>query len=404
MQWTEIRDDFPLLEHTIDLNAAGHGVPGAHWIEAIEEWLDFVRTGRNGRGDPASHPFLSSVFYECIERSAELIGADPVEVTNMYRPMTAANLVVNDLLEWEAGDNIVFTDLQYPSLPFVFLRLEEQGVELRRVENVGGEIRMEDLAAAIDNRTKLVSINRTTCFCGFTYDVGVVCDLAHDHDAFVLDDAMQAVGAVTVDVHEDDVDFLITGSYKWQLGPEGAGIFYIREDLIEEFDPSFRNYLRGNRPEEIPFSHPEHDNIEHWDYPLVQNANRFDQGICVTPVLFGWNASLEYLLDIGPETIESRICGHAEYLINRLQDIGCEIVTPINPDKRHGLIVYTTGSPESDRETMEQLSNPPIAKKPINLSNTSLGGVSGLRVSPHFYNTKADIDELIDRQQRILAE
>jgi len=61
------------------------------------------------------------------------------------------------------------------------------------------------------------------CWCGFTYDMRAVSDIAHEHGAYVLNDAIQSVGAIDVDVKKDDVDFLLTGSYKWQYGPEGAG-------------------------------------------------------------------------------------------------------------------------------------------------------------------------------------
>jgi len=408
MDWAATREQFPTLDHEIFLNAADQMAPGRYWIDGFRDCLTLYEAGRISDEPPygpATHPFLTTAFEECIELGADLIGADPAEVTNMYRPMTAMNLVLTDLLDWADGDNVVFTDLAYPSLPYILFHLRDAyGVELRRVENVDGEIRLADLADAIDDDTKAVCLNRTTAWCGFTHDVEAICDLAHDHDAYVLDDAMQSVGAMEVDVHADDVDFLVTGSYKWQAGPEGAGIFYVREDLIEAFEPDFRNYLWADLPTEIPFGFPDHDNVEHWDYPLVADANRFEQGICVTPVLFGWRETLEYLHDLGPAAIEARVTDLGGYLIDRLDEIGCEVVTPRDPERRHGLVVYTTGDDAVDEATYERFSAPEPGTKPINVTYRSLGGVGGVRVSCHFFNTRDDVDELVARQERILND
>lgn len=406
MQWERTRDEFPILDHEIFMNSADQMAPARYWLDGFRDCLTMYEAGRV-RDDPpygpATHPFLTTAFQDCVDLGAELIGADPTEVTNMYRPMTAMNLILTDLLDWDGSENVVFTDLTYPSMPYILFGLRDHyGVELRRVESKDGVVSLNDLADAIDDDTQVVCINRTTPWCGFTFDVEEVADLAHEHDAYVLDDAMQSVGAMELDVHQDDVDFLVTGSYKWQCGPEGAGIFYIREDLIGEFDPDFRNYIWSDLPGGIPFSRPDHDNVEHWNYPLVENANRYEQGIVVTPVLFGWRETLEFLLDLGPANIEERITDLGGYLIDRLREIGCEVVTPSDPDRRHGLIVYTTGDDETDAETYERFEAPPPGKKPINVTNRSLGGVGGIRVSCHFFNTKADIDELVDRQQRIL--
>ena len=403
----DVRGNFPMLKHWVFFNAADQMIPGKYWMDAMHECITLYEAGRiedDAPYGPATHPFLTTVFFETIRKSAKLIHAKEEEVTNLYRVMTGANLIINDLIKWQKGDNVVFTDMDYPSIPYILLNLRRKGVELRRIKNVNGEILMSDLEKAIDDSTKLVVVNHTMAWSGFTYDVKEVSKLAHEHGAYVLDDAIQAVGAIDVNVHKDDVDFLLTGSYKWQSGPEGAGIFYIREDLIEEFDPDFRNYIWADVPGGIPFGSPEHDNMKHWDYPLVKTANRFEMGLCVTPVLFGWNATLDFILDIGPEKIEKRVRSLGDYLIDRLYEIGCTLVTPEDRKKRHGLIVYSTGDHQLDQKTYEYFSAPAPHEKPIKVSLRFVGGVGGIRVSTHFFNTKEEIDYLIEIQQRFLKK
>lgn len=405
MNWEKTREEFPFLQHSIYLNAADQMMPGKYWLNAIRECLDLQESGKMEDvpvADVATHPFLTPVFYECIDRASKFIHAKSSEVTNMYRIMTATNLIVNDIIDWKKGDNIVFTDLTYPSMPFIFKHLEPK-VELRRINNVKGEILLSDFEKTIDDNTKLVCICRTTPFCGFTHNVREICKIAHTHNALVFDDAFQALGAIDIDVHRDNVDFLVSGSYKWQCGPEGAGVFYIKEELIETIDSSFRNYIWIDLPGEFPFSLPNHDNLESWDHPLVKNANRFEQGICTTPILFGWNATLKFYEQLGIKNVENRVRELGTYCIEKLQDIGCKVLTPIEPEKRHGLLVYTTGKWENDIKSFNSIHmDPPPNEKPIKISIRTLGGIEGIRVSTHFFNTKEDIDALIKVQNKLL--
>jgi selenocysteine lyase/cysteine desulfurase len=402
----KVREEYDLLKHWIFFNAGAVMLPGNYWLKAEQEFLEFQKRGAIESfpvSGIAAHPFLTHTYYECIERAAKMIYAKPNEVTLMYRVVTAANMIISNLMNLKKGENVVFTEFTYPSITYILLQLSRKvGFELRRVNHVNREIRTEDLEKMIDDRTRLVCICRTSKLHGFTYNVKEVCRIAHRHDALVLDDAMQALGAIDVNVHEDGVDFMISGSYKWLCGPEGAGIFYIREDLIDQFE-GYWNYLNVQYPGTVPFALAEHDNLESWDYPLVLNANRFDQNICVGPSLFGWNATLEFLDTLGMKNIERRVRSLGTYLIEKLNEIGCTVLTPMDPQKRHGLIAYTTGSAEGDQSSFKALTCPPPSRKPIKLSyRGEAKGLAGIRVCTHFFNLKEEIDELIMRQKKLL--
>ncbi|MDY0002475.1 MAG: aminotransferase class V-fold PLP-dependent enzyme, partial [Polyangia bacterium] len=240
-------------------------------------------------------------------------------------------------------------------------------------------------------------------FCGFTFDVREVCRLAHAHGAYVLDDCIQALGAIRVDVRHDDIDFLTCGSYKWQCGPEGAGLFYIRKDLIPKFNPRFRNYLAVEMPRGLPFTLFDHDNLADWDHPQRQTAEKFSLGSVVGASAFGWLATLRFLEKIGIDNIERRVRHLGQYTVAALREAGLRVVTPTAPEKMHGLVVYTTGDPKLDVETYQRLNAPPIGKRPIKISTRGLGGVGGIRISAHFFNTEEEIDETVRRQMEILG-
>ena len=223
----EVRAEFKLLDHWVYLNAADQMVPGNYWLSAVRDFYNFVEFGRMEdipAADIATHPFLLAKWDESIRRSAQFINADKDEVTNAYRPAITANLILYNMMEWAQGDNVVITDLSYPSIPYILQDLRRRyGIEIRVVRNVNGEILMEDMEKLVDGNTRMVIVDRTTAFCGFTFDMKEVSRIAHAQGALVLDDAMQTLGALDIDVKDDDVDFLVSGAYKWQCGPEGCG-------------------------------------------------------------------------------------------------------------------------------------------------------------------------------------
>jgi len=184
-----IRGEFKLLDHWVYLNAADQMIPGRYWLEAIRDFYNFVEFGRMEdipNADIATHPFLTSAWNESIERSARFINADKDEVTNIYRPAITANLILYNMFEWQQGDNFVITDLSYPSIPYILQDLGRRyGTEIRMVRNVNGEILLEDLEAMVDDRTRMVIVDRTTAFCGFTFDMKEVCRIAHARGALV---------------------------------------------------------------------------------------------------------------------------------------------------------------------------------------------------------------------------
>jgi selenocysteine lyase/cysteine desulfurase len=401
-----IRGEFKMLDHWVYLNAGDQMVPGKYWLDAARDFYNFVEFGRMEdipTADIATHPFLLPVWDECIERAARWINADRDEVTNSYRPAITANLILYNLFDWEPHENVVITDLGYPSIVYILLDLRKRyGIDLRVVRNVNGEILMEDLERQIDSNTKMVIVDRTAAFSGFTFDMKEVCRIAHQKGALVLDDAMQALGAIEIDVKDDDVDMLVSGADKWQCGPEGAGFFYIKKELIEKIDPRFRNYIWAEFPGGIPFSEEEHDNIRHWDYPPVNNANKFSQDVTIGPSLFGWNATMKFYEKIGMANVEQRVRRLGSYATERLQEIGCLVTSPLDPRKRHGLISYTTGNYEKDREFFQRCAAPGRCRKPIKISMRAQGGIGNLRVCTHFFNTEEEIDYLIELQQKLL--
>jgi len=156
-QFEDIRNQYDILNSSVYLMSAGCGPAGNYWLSAIKNYMECLHLGD-----------MESVLRvhanrECFARhgNAKLIQADEDEVTNSYRVMAAANFVINNLVSWEKGDNVVFSDLTYPSISYILLNLKKMGVELRRVDNVNGEVLLSGYENVIDKNTKLVCVCRT---------------------------------------------------------------------------------------------------------------------------------------------------------------------------------------------------------------------------------------------------
>ena len=384
MDISKVRKDFPVLETQAYLNSAATGPLLSHVKEAVVGWWD-AREGLqyvdlpNARGEVAN-------LIHCDEKSVALV----------HRASQGVNIVAG-LVHPRKGDNIVLTDLSYPSSVYPWVGY--QGVEIRRISNRDGVIDLSDFEKVIDDETKIVCLNRVEWTSGLRHDVKAITETAHDHGALVLDDAFQAVGAVDVDVSKEDVDFLVFGGEKWMCSSGRAAALYVNPRHVEEYEPSYRFYWRVYENFQwsfAPWDKPVHDNIESWNGPLVKTAERFDPGCVGEDAQCGFHASLKYFNELGIDGIEKRVLGLSEYLIDGLKDLGLKVNTPHEKEKRAGIVTYTMDRYEDNAASYEAMK-----KEGVMVAHRYTGGVGGIRVSPHFFNTEEEIDRVLVIQKKI---
>ena len=384
MDISKVRKDFPVLETQAYLNSAATGPLLSHVKEAVVGWWD-AREGLqyvdlpNARGEVAN-------LIHCDEKSVALV----------HRASQGVNIVAS-LVQPRKGDNIVLTDLSYPSSVYPWVGY--QGVEIRRISNRDGVIDLSDFEKVIDDETKIVCLNRVEWTSGLRHDVKAITETAHDHGALVLDDAFQAVGAVDVDVSKEDVDFLVFGGEKWMCSSGRAAALYVNPRHVEEYEPSYRFYWRVYENFQwsyAPWDKPVHDNIESWSGPLVKTAERFDPGCVGEDAQCGFHASLKYFNELGIDGIEKRVLGLSEYLIDGLKDLGLKVNTPHEKEKRAGIVTYTMDRYEDNAASYEAMK-----KEGVMVAHRYTGGVGGIRVSPHFFNTEKEIDRVLGIQKKI---
>ncbi len=384
----EIREEFPVLRYLTYMNSAAHGPALSRVQEKVMDWFEFYTYENSAMKAP-----------DAKREAAKALGVNVDEVTWVNRVSQSIN-IVSSMLNLKRGDNIVITDLGYPTGSYPFLPWREKGVEIRSVRHREGIITTEDFEAAIDNRTKVLSLSHMEWTSGLLHDVKAVTDIAHDHGALVVDDGYQSQGGMVVEPKRDDVDFYTFGSQKWMCSPVMAGILYMKRELADRFEPIYRCY---NQVEEAfksgqPWEKPTHDNISSWDHPLYPGAEKFNQGLLSSEAIWGFDAALEYFNGLGLKNIETRNRELANTLMEGLREFKVKVNTPDDPKKHVGLVTYTTGRHEDNQKLFNAL-----AKENIVVALRYAAGIGGIRVSTHFFNTEEEIESLLKVQRKVLS-
>lgn len=369
----KMRECFPHVKEKIFLNHAGVSPLCAPVLNAIKEFLE-CRTLSKGDFNPES----AKKFF------ARLINAEPEEIALVPNTSTGLSVVAN-MLSYPRGCNIVTADLEFPSVVYPWLRIRiNLNLEIRYVKNIMGKLRIEDFEKAVDDNTVAVVISHVEYGNGFRNNLEEISEIAHDHGAFLIVDACQSAGAVKIDVKRQNIDFLATSCYKWLLGPCGAGFLYVKKDLIKEYCPTYVGWASVKR--EIFETADLWNNTE---LILSETASRFETGTPSYLSYVGASSALKMILEYGVDRIEDRIGELIDYLIGRLEEEGFDLQTPKDPSNRSGIINFKISDPIKKVEELRE--------KGVIVS----ARMNGIRVSPHFYNTKEEIEEFIERLKKI---
>jgi cysteine desulfurase/selenocysteine lyase len=305
---------------------------------------------------------------------AEFLGAEPDEIALTKNTPEGLNIVAAGL-GWRPGDSVVTTDLEFPANIYPWLNLRERGVEVRIVRSEGGRVPAERLLEALDGSTRVLAISYVQFSTGFRSDLATLAEYCRPRGIYVVTDAIQAVGALPVDVHGLGVDFLACASHKWLLGPFGMGWFYCRKELLEQL-----------RPTEV--GQASVIQRESWlDYRLEfhPTAARFECGVVNFEGVHGLQASLDLLDEAGRQPIYDRIVALNDYLIEGLDARGYEVVSSRVRCERSGIVSF-----RSQRHDSAALH------KRLHEAEVIVSLREGLvRVSPHFYNDTDDVDRLL---------
>ena len=364
------RNEFPVTDSFVYMNHAGVAPLSKRVMDAM---TGFIRDATvNGAVNVESWIETAEI---CRAAAAQLINADVSEIAFM-KNTTQGILIAANGIDWKEGDNVVTTAVEFPANVYPWWSLKERfGVETRMVPEHDGRINLDDLVAFIDDRTRAVTISHVEFASGFRNDVNVIGEICNEHNIWFVVDAIQSLGVIEVDVKSCNIDILAADGHKWLLAPEGAAIFYCAKDKLDRLINTNVGWSSVVNPREF------------LNYDLTQklDATRFEEGSYNTTGIYGLNAAIDLLFDVGISTIEEHVLELTSKLIVGLEDKGYPVTTPKDDAERAGIVIFesNTNTPEKIVELLQD----------NNIVTADRG--SGVRVSPHFYNTETEIERLL---------
>ena len=323
------------------------------------------------------YPRWMLVEQQLRERLQRLINARSPDEIALLKSTSEGLSVIAHGLDWLSGDNVVVPKQEFPSNRFVWESLAKSGVQIHWVDLQGLDDPETALLAAMDSRTRLMSVSSVQYDTGLRLDLsrlGLACEKA---EVLFCVDAIQSLGALQLDVRKIRADFVVADGHKWMLGPEGLALFYCRRELLNKL--KLHQYGWHMVEHSGDFDRP--------DWQPASSARRFE---CGSPNMLGIHAleaSLSLIEEVGLETIESIIMRNTSYLIDILGSIRDKyrLVTPPHPD-RHAGIVSVKPLQEEVADLHKRLQSQQVVC-------AVRGGA--LRFSPHFHTPHHQLDQVL---------
>ncbi len=368
----QIRKLFPALEQYTYLNSAAVSPMPTTAIEAVNAQL----------WDVATHG--SSHYPEWIktkDRTRELVAAmlnvEAEEIAFMRNTSDGFATVANGL-DWKKTDNIVSFEREFPANFYAWRRVRDKfGVDLRLCPERDGRIDLDEFISLIDENTKLVSISVVQFATGFRADLEKIGEAARDVDALFAVDIIQGFGTMPFDLPAQKVDIASSASHKWLCSPEGCGILYLSPRARARIEPTLVGWISVEEP---------------WDFMDLEqdykpNALAWETGTGTSSLFYGLEQSLKLLSETGIENIQNHLEDLTDFLCESIPGDRYRIVSSRERGEKSQIVCIEPLNGLTSDEIFKVLES-----KNIIVSSRN----NKLRIAPHFYNVREDIENLVE--------
>lgn len=299
-----------------------------------------------------------------------LIGSNPEEIMFIQNTSMGINLAAN-ALKLEPGDNVVITNMEFPSNVYPWMNLEAGGVEVRLLDITDGVLNKSKLQGICDEKTKALSISWVQSANGMVTDLELCSEFCRNNHMYFILDAIQGLGVLPLDVRKVQLDFVISGLFKWLLGPDGIAFVYVNKETLPKLDVPFTGW--AGMKNIFDYSS--------YKFDLAGEARQFETGNMNFSGIYGARKGVRIILDYQQE-ITKRVQDLTRYLRDQIQ-------------RREHLTLLSPTDGDAAGITLVGCKNPKRAFEGLKEKNISVNLRDGLRVSVHFYNTKEDVDRLL---------
>jgi selenocysteine lyase/cysteine desulfurase len=308
------------------------------------------------------------------ERVGAFVGARGDEIAFLRNTGDGANTIARGL-NWQAGDEIVLCDNEFGSNVLPWLALREAGVVVRFVETARERMTPAVLERMLGPRTKLVALSWVSFADGYRHELAPLSAVAHARGALFCVDAIQGLGAFPLDVRADGIDALYAGGAKWLLALPGVSFLYVSRELQERLTVRWRGWR---------------DVADIWNFldyeqPLAPGASRYEGGTQNFLGIAALETSVAVLAEAGLERIAAHVLALTDRLVDGLRSRGATVHTLRGHGISSGIVTFTS----SGVDPVEQ--GRALGRKGFVTTYRR----SGIRVSPHGYNTAGEIDAFL---------
>jgi cysteine desulfurase/selenocysteine lyase len=391
-RWGQFRLQMPVAERWAYFDHAAVAPLSLPASRALVDWADEMAS--NGE---ANWSVLRRRVGKVRESVARLLNCSTDEIA--FVPNTTSGLsIVAESFPWQPGDNIVLPANEFPSNALPWRNLINRDVEVRAVpcDALGcDEIR---LMKATDEKTRIVSVSWVDFATGWRRDLDLLADQCHQRGILLCVDGIQGAGVIPLDLQQTPVDFFVADGHKWLLGPEGAGILFIRANHLERLRPigiGWNSLKSAGNFDRSPFGLDEGVGDESSDFRIVEplppqslknTAARFEGGSQNVGGILALGASIELIVSSGSSAVWLRLQDVMARQFEIVTQYGGRVLSSLDTCRRSGIMAceFPNHSPLDlrDRATQQGV-----------VLNVRRGYV---RLSPHVYTNESDFERLSD--------
>jgi len=364
-QIKEIRSRFKIFKHKIYLNSCSQG----SLSDAVQAGMEEFMASWHEQGSPWE--LWVNRYEEARSAFARFINASPDEVAIVTSVSAGINGIAS-ALTFQERKKVVMGEFEFPTMGHVWLAQRSRGADVQFVAAEGNCIPAANYEKLVDHNTLIVPLTHVCFKNGFRSEVNAITQIAHRSGALVMLDDYQDCGTRPIDVKAMDLDFFVTGTLKYLLGPPGLAFMYVRKELISSLVPTVTGWFAQANP----FAY------DPKLFDLSPTARRFESGSPPVPNVYAALPGFQLLQEIGMENVAGHVRNLAQSLLRCTHDLGICIKTPA--DSTGPLVVLQS----KDSSLLVQK----LAEDNIVASNRH----DGLRISFHVYNTMDDVQAVVE--------
>ena len=368
------RREFPVAREKIFLAHAGVCPLPRRVAEAVSQYALAAATGDQ---EEFLYPQLLA---EGRQVAAQLLKCQADEVA-FVGPTSLALSFIASGLKFRRGDNLLLYLEDYPSNVYPWLALAEQGVEVRRLKTRElGLIRPRDVMGQVDEHTRLVALASCHFISGYRLDCQAIGQFLRQRNILFCLDGIQTLGAFALTM--EHADLLAADGHKWLLGPCGAGLMYVRRSLQAELTPPIYGWNNVRCP----------DFMAQEQLVLRPGGQKYEPGTYNLLGILGLTRAMELLLEVGVDNIGRELLRKRARLVPGLQAKGCTVLqAEAPPENGSGIVSFF--QPGKDLAALHQKL---LDAKIVTSLRADRAGRKYIRLSPHFYNTDAELDRALE--------